>query len=191
MEEIKNLGTIDEIRAFSDPYRLQILNCFYNLGKPSTVKQVADKLGEVPAKIHYHVKKLENTGILRLTHTREVNGIIAKYYEPTAKKFSMDKSILNSCVMPDVLNETQRMVTAAYNTSQRIALDNIEGEETMSGGFELSMVTLCLTEDEYRNLHNVIIGVIEKYELQGQKRENAEEYHFFSCLLKTKKDRND
>lgn len=63
---------------------------YFRLNKPSTVKQIADEMGDVPAKVHYHVKKLEMAGILRLNHTKEINGIIAKYYEPTAKTYKIE-----------------------------------------------------------------------------------------------------
>jgi Predicted transcriptional regulators len=99
MEETKELNTVEEIKVLSDPFRYKILNCFYKVGVPSTVKQIADNLGEVPAKVHYHVKKMEKTGILILTHTKEVNGIVAKYYEPTAKRFEIkDQAYYDSMI---------------------------------------------------------------------------------------------
>ena len=87
VEELKYLKTVEEIRAFMDPFRLDILRKFYSLGKPATVKQIADEMNEVPSKIHYHVKKLEKFNILELHHTEEIKGIIAKFYLPTAKSF--------------------------------------------------------------------------------------------------------
>ena len=80
-----------EIKAFSDPYRMMIMKQYYKLARPATVKQIADEMGEVPAKVHYHVKKLESVGILKLKHTKEINGIIAKFYEPTAQTFKVFK----------------------------------------------------------------------------------------------------
>lgn len=54
--EHKVLSTIEEIKIYSDPYRIQIMNMFNRQGRPSTVKEIADQMGEVPAKVHYHVK---------------------------------------------------------------------------------------------------------------------------------------
>ena len=45
---------------------MMIMKQYYKLGKPATVKQIADEMNEVPAKVHYHVKKLESVGILKL-----------------------------------------------------------------------------------------------------------------------------
>lgn len=90
MKNVKVLTTLDEIKSFTDPYRIIIMKHYFRLGKPATVKQIADEMGDVPAKVHYHVKKLEAAGILRLNHTKEINGIVAKYYEPTAKTYKIE-----------------------------------------------------------------------------------------------------
>ncbi len=58
-------------------------------------------MGEVPAKVHYHVKKLESAGILKLQHTKEINGIVAKFYQPTvdhSKSKIMKLVILRSII---------------------------------------------------------------------------------------------
>lgn len=50
---------------------------------PMTVKEIADAMGEVPAKVYYHVKKLEGIGVLYIKYTKLINGIVAKYYDFT------------------------------------------------------------------------------------------------------------
>ncbi|MBN2851430.1 MAG: helix-turn-helix transcriptional regulator [Clostridia bacterium] len=77
------LKTLKEIRAFQDPYRQQIIRVLDRLGRPATAKQIADILGEPPSKVHYHVKVLEDHKILTLSHTENVNGIIARFMEIT------------------------------------------------------------------------------------------------------------
>ena len=44
LKDVKHLKTLEEIRAIST-YRYKILNCFYKIGEPITVKQLADELG--------------------------------------------------------------------------------------------------------------------------------------------------
>lgn len=94
MKERIVLTDLKAIKAYSDPYKVMILQTYYKLHRPATVKQVADTMGEVPAKVHYHVKRMEETGILRLCHTREVNGITAKFYQPSAKQFDVSNEAL-------------------------------------------------------------------------------------------------
>lgn len=186
MEEVKRLNSLDEIKAFSDPYRMQILNCIYRLGEPVTVKQIADDMREIPAKIHYHVKKLESVHILRLSYTREVNGIVAKYYEPTAKRFIIGRPELDPSNYKDVLNETQKLIIRAYNASQKIFLDNINEKGAINcedSKGSLSMSSLYLTEKEYWDFKKYIEDFCERH---GKKdnRENVNEYHFFSGIIR-------
>ncbi len=89
MKERMILTDIKAIKAYSEPYKLMILQMYYQMHRPATVKQIADEMQEVPAKVHYHVKKLEAAGILKLVYTRDINGIIAKYFEPTAKHYEI------------------------------------------------------------------------------------------------------
>lgn len=130
MDKTKVLHSIDEIKALSDPYRLKILNCFYEVKEPLTVKQIADRLGEVPANIHYHVKKLLQYGIVVLHHTEVVKGIIAKYYTPTAESFEIEcEKEVDQAAKTLMLSETQRMIASIYDESKAVFLkqfnDNI------------------------------------------------------------------
>lgn len=44
------MTTLEEIKIYSDPYRLQILNVLNKMGRPATVKEVADRMGMCPPK---------------------------------------------------------------------------------------------------------------------------------------------
>lgn len=69
MNSVMNLTTLEQIKAYSDPYRLKIITYLRNNQESATVKEIADFFGEVPAKVHYHIKKLEKAGILELVKT--------------------------------------------------------------------------------------------------------------------------
>ncbi len=58
MAKVRKISSDEEIKIFSDPYRMKIINAYIKAGKALTVKGVADLMGEVPAKVHYHVKKI-------------------------------------------------------------------------------------------------------------------------------------
>lgn len=73
--------------------RINILLAFGEAKEAPTVKQIAVKMGEVPAKIHYHVKELVRINVLELVSTKEKSGILEKYYLPTAKNFRIEKSL--------------------------------------------------------------------------------------------------
>ena len=76
----RTVTTNEEFKILADPYRMSILNVFFQNKIPMTTKQVADELGEVPAKVHYHIQKLLKIELLVLDHIKVINGINAKYY---------------------------------------------------------------------------------------------------------------
>ncbi|MEO3946819.1 helix-turn-helix domain-containing protein [Gorillibacterium sp. CAU 1737] len=90
---IKILTTPAEVKAITDPYRMQILHTLMNTSSPMTVSEVAAQLGDSPAKVHYHMKILEKNEIVSIVETKAVNGILAKYYNPTAGSFQVDKTM--------------------------------------------------------------------------------------------------
>jgi len=76
-----NTSTITDIeiaKLLLDPKRNQILS----LAKkdPITVKQMAEKMGELPSRLYYHVKKLEEVGFIELVETKQQGNLIEKYY---------------------------------------------------------------------------------------------------------------
>lgn len=94
MKDIMVLRDLEEIKAISHPYRLEILEAFD--GEPLSAKQLSEILGEPHAKINYHIKNLVSVGILELVEEKVKSGIIEKYYLPKAKMIVIDKSILSS-----------------------------------------------------------------------------------------------
>lgn len=188
MEEIKYLKTIEEIRGFSDPYRYRILNCFYKAGEPATVKQVADELGEVPAKVHYHVKKMEKVDILRLVYTKEINGIIAKYYEPTAKKFNIVGDEEDNSPNPLVLSEIQKVAAGIFDEGKQTFLDNLVGEEKAQDRGFLSMENIYLTSEELQGFRKYIMDYLDKNVVRkNSDNPDSKEYQCFFSMVRIDK----
>lgn len=196
MEKIKVLKTLEEIKAFSDPYRLQILFTLKKLEKPSTVKQIADKMGETPAKVHYHVKKLEKFDILKLSHTEEINGIIAKYYDFTSESITIDSKQSDPAITKLVINETQKAIASIYDESKKVVLKELQNIEDNANGnvnfFRSSNV--LLSQERAKELNNYINEFFDKY---GYSDSNINEddkltkYHIFTVLCPIKDDKTD
>lgn len=188
MEKIKTLTTLEEIKVFSDPYRLQILTCFKQFGEPATVKQIADEMGEVPAKVHYHVKKMEKVEILELIYTKEINGIIAKYYRPTAESFSIKNSNIESPMFEQFLNKTQTTVSNLYDESKRIFLEQLEStkadipEEDIIRDSFVTSTPVYLTEEQYTATLKYIKDLSDKNTKKNSG--NKEKFYLFTSLIK-------
>jgi DNA-binding transcriptional ArsR family regulator len=81
-----------QLKALSDPLRLQIIETVAK--EAHTVKQIAERLGQPPTKLYYHVSALEEAGFVTLVETRVKSGILEKYYRNTAENIEVDRKLL-------------------------------------------------------------------------------------------------
>lgn len=187
MDEIKVLTSMEEVKALSDPYRFKILDCLYDIGKAATVKQIADKLGEVPAKVHYHIKKLESNNIVVLDHIEEVKGILAKYYLPTAKNFEIKCSESYGDFAANLmLGETQRMLGKIYDDSKDIFLSQLQKDVASKekNKFRGTITTndIYLTHDEALELEKYIASFFDKHKSAKDDNKKKRHHCFFSII---------
>lgn len=191
MLEQKTLTTIEEIKTYNEPYRMKILLTFMKLERPATGKEIADEMHEVPSKVHYHIKKMEKAGILRMVSTKEINGIIAKYYEPTAKEFNIQNKYLDDSSRKVMWDETCKMVCGIFDMAKDNYISNIQKiTETNNGKAEkdketgrgqLSSSELYLSEKEHEEIGNLIYDFIEKH---SKKRKGTKEYNMFFAIMR-------
>ncbi|KWZ77327.1 ArsR/SmtB family transcription factor [Anaerococcus tetradius] len=93
LKEVHILNSLEEINIVSDPIRLKIL---MTLGtSPKTAQDLSDALGVSRSKIHYHLKILQQNGIIEVVDTELINGITQKYFLPVAKAFIPNSEIFN------------------------------------------------------------------------------------------------
>jgi len=95
LREIGVISDFELAKLMMDPKRSSILAA---AAEPVTVKQIADKLGEVPSRLYYHVKKLEDANLLRVVETKQQGNLIERYYQTTVQRhaaFKMDEQMLS------------------------------------------------------------------------------------------------
>src|SRR5262245_45435526 len=93
IEDIFLIDNLETLRIVADPLRLKILELLR--GEPRTVKQIAADLKTPIKKLYYHINLLEEHGLIRVTSTRVVSGIIEKQYRVTAYRLSVDRALLS------------------------------------------------------------------------------------------------
>jgi DNA-binding transcriptional ArsR family regulator len=81
----------ETLKVMADSLRLEILRAFK---RPSTVKEVGDRLEMPPTKLYYHVNLMEKHGLIRVVETNIVSGIIEKRYQAVARSYRVDDSLL-------------------------------------------------------------------------------------------------
>lgn len=85
---VSKVGSIDSFRLLktvADARRLYILRSL--MAAPATLTQLGRAMEVHPAKVRYHLKKLESLGLVELKSTRLQRGFVEKYYQATAKAF--------------------------------------------------------------------------------------------------------
>jgi DNA-binding transcriptional ArsR family regulator len=87
------ITNLETLKVISEPLRLQILELLAD--EPRTVKQLAGELKMAATRLYYHVNLLELHGLIRVTGTRIVSGIIEKQYQVSASRFRGERSLLN------------------------------------------------------------------------------------------------
>jgi DNA-binding transcriptional ArsR family regulator len=95
---IRDIDSIEELRALADPVRLAILTA---LDAPAAdgalpglaVKELAQRLGEPPTKLYRHVKQLESAGLIEVAATRMVSGILEHRYRARQRDLRLSATL--------------------------------------------------------------------------------------------------
>lgn len=102
MKEVHILNSPEEVNIISDPIRLKII---LTLGtSPKTAQDLSDALGVSRSKIHYHLKILEQNGMIEVVDTELINGITQKYFLPVARAFIPNSEIFNKNLEEKILS---------------------------------------------------------------------------------------
>jgi DNA-binding transcriptional ArsR family regulator len=90
---VKKIDDIEIAKMMLDVRKRSILEL---AGSPITVSQMAEELNEKQSRLYYHVKKLEEAGLLELVETKQHGNLIEKYYKRTlnAGQFELADSLL-------------------------------------------------------------------------------------------------
>ena len=94
IKDIQYITDIEKLKVISDPLRISILTTLGTEKKNS--KELAKLLKINRTKIHYHLNILEENNFIEVVDTDSINGIIQKYYLPTAQAFVPSPSIFNN-----------------------------------------------------------------------------------------------
>lgn len=74
------------VKLLLDPRRQRLITMFM---KPRSVKEAAEELGEVPSKLHYHVRLLDQAGVIRVVDERRAGSNTERVYQLAANRFEV------------------------------------------------------------------------------------------------------
>ena len=174
-EKIFIANTAEEVKMIFEPYRLKILKVIHKSEKEMTVKQIATQLEQAPNKVHYHVKKLHDFGVLDLVRTENINGIIAKFYKTTYNGYMIGSEGKSQ----EVLSAKEEAIMNALDDSVKSFKEDMvtyinmvaeKGKEAQRGliiGYE----KLYMTKEEKEDFIEELDKLYKKYHKEDQSKE--------------------
>ncbi len=87
LEEIRVVGSPEELKAMAHPVRSAVLDLL--LERAATIAELAAAVGVPRSTMAHHVKVMVNAGLLAVVRTRRVRAIDERYYGRTARLFQV------------------------------------------------------------------------------------------------------
>lgn len=149
------LTTRKQLDIYMNPQRQRLLKAMDIHAAPMTSKQLSDQLGISASAVSYHLKKLEELGIIGLDHTESIHGIQAKYYKRLAVVINLgndknddlkaERALLSDYFMNEIWNGFKENMKQVKDRSNLM-----ETGDTMNG-------ILYLTEEEAKQMRRFIM----------------------------------
>ncbi len=137
MEElpgVREIDTVEELRALADPVRLAILSAL-DTQVPGgelpvrSVKELAQQLGEPQTKLYRHVKQLEAAGLIEVAATRMVSGILEQRYRARQRDLRLSAALFRRHA-----DETEAAIRSAFDAFLTGLFDRAREDDWPSEG---------------------------------------------------------
>ncbi len=178
MKEVLVLKDLEQIKAVSQQYRLEILEAFDSSAK--TAKQIAEIMDEPHGRVNYHIKMLEKVGIIELIEEVTKFGVVEKYYAPVAYKLIIDS---NAVTLDDEMSDSINKVSLAFfETISREFYDSIENFSSGPSRKISYSVDYYLTDEEALELYDKLSQVVDAY-LKGKEEPREGTHRHFAAHM--------
>lgn len=178
------IGDLETLRVLADPMRLSIVDY---LEKPSTVKNIAKKIGKPPTKLYYHFNLLEKHELIRMVDTRVVAGIIEKQYQASARYYRVERGLLSPGGGDDDLDMTLSAMLA--NVRQGVMQSFREGnlqlskESPVQHRLTLYNSALTLTLDQAQMLSQRLSDLMAEFNNYSQQNKTGQDAQLYKLSL--------
>ncbi|CAA9590277.1 MAG: hypothetical protein AVDCRST_MAG18-4951 [uncultured Thermomicrobiales bacterium] len=166
-DEVRIIADLETLQVVADPLRLRLLALLRR--EPRTVKALAAELDLAPTKLYYHIKLLEERGLIRVAGVRLGAGPVEKEYGVTAYRLSVDRALLSpSAPSPDDALDTFLSVVLDHTKSEikrgvRAGLIDPDPDTGGPGGLTLRGMWLRLTAAEATEYYDKIRALNREY----------------------------
>ncbi len=163
------ISSTEDMKIISSPQRQRIFKLLQTAGKPLHGKEIADWMGVKAPSAHFHLHKLEEIGAIRISHTQNINGITATYYQPavdgiiTGEDFltpSDDEQIEEKLLFTaNIFNEAKTSFLKALGKNLR---DNENYDDSVSLTTLLNEI-LYLSSEDIKLFYEEMNALLKKY----------------------------
>lgn len=159
----------EDLKIISSPQRQRIFKILQTAGRPLHGKEIADSIGIKAPSAHFHLRKLEEVGAVKVSHTQNINGITATYYIPAVDGMIVGEDFL---ISTDDEQISERLVFAAniFDEAKRSFVKalgmRLRKEATGSGSSQLTAMVnkvLYLSECDVKSFYEEMDALIKKY----------------------------
>ncbi len=109
--DVAPITDLETLRILSDSQRHRIVTVL--MDEALTAKEVAQRLGLGRTRLYHHFGLLEQHGIIRVSGTRLVSGIVERTYRAVARAFRVDRSLLSSPASLAGITDAQASIVEA------------------------------------------------------------------------------
>ena len=178
----------DATAAVAHPERRALLQALAE--RPDSAAGLAERLGGSRQRINYHVRALENAGLVELAEERARRGLTERIYRPVGRRFAIDPAILGDLDAGAALGEGDRWAAAysialASRTTREIAelvgKAGREGKRLATAGIDTSvrLATPRAMEAFVADLARAIGDVVSRHDDQT---DTARPFRVTSCM---------
>ncbi|WP_433347766.1 helix-turn-helix domain-containing protein [Micromonospora sp. CA-111912] len=138
MRDVLYLEEMSQAETLLKPQRIEVLR---QLADPGTCTEVANRLGQTPQRVYYHVKQLVAAGLVEQVAERKVRGISEGIYQAVARSYWLSPRLvgrigglrrardeLSLGHLVDLMEEVQADVAALDRAAPELPSIGVSGE---------------------------------------------------------------
>ncbi|MBB4823715.1 DNA-binding transcriptional ArsR family regulator [Sporosarcina luteola] len=178
MENTQFVTTREQLKAISDPLRVQILVLL--IEKEYTGQQLSEVLELPRSKVHYHLKALEKVGFIQLIREEVKGGTVQKFYRAVALSFLPGAELFP---FADEISQANRMALLKILDRVKIRVVNAPSKaffEEDKFGSSMMQAEVNLTKQQFEKITNKINEVFNEINLmekENKSNPNARMYY--------------
>jgi predicted transcriptional regulator len=184
MEDTLVIDNVEKLKIFADPLRQQLIQAF--CCNPSTIKQVAEQIGEKPTRLYHHVELLEQNGFLEVVDSKQIRGTVEKYYQTVARKVIVDHALVGSLEEETGETEVKNILMNTLQACLVDARDHFDADASQRA-VVLAQAKLSMTANQIKVLEEKLDALLAEIEAMDEQDDAQVSYSFTAACFPIKR----